>query len=273
MLNDPMATEIEQPDGLGWTLGSYVFQQAFAQLATSLRWMFWGLLMQLFGAALAIAPLAAGLLQLGKPNPAVVVPGVLLLVIGGIILLIGEQKCLHLEVPLGMTRSMPGHGLLRAAYWCHLGSWLLRMAKHWVGRGPMALAVLPLVLAGYVLLLLFLRKTADVLARADLKRLVDIIFLLGGVAVAIGAMLLADLGLQLGFLKLLPRIAALALLVLPIGLFAFTTGLYTILLSRMASAASAFATYLASIEQSESSDDETRMKILWRRNNVHGKSG
>jgi hypothetical protein len=251
-----MATEIEEPGGLGWSLGSYVFQQAFAKLATSLRWMFWGLLMQLFGAALAIAPLASTLLQLGNPNVALVMPGLILMAGGGIVLLIGQQKCLGLELPMGMTRTLPGHGLLRAAYWCHLGSWLLRMAKNVVGRGTVSLVLLPLQVAGYVLLLLFLRKTADVLARRDLQRLVDIIFMLGGVAVALGVLLLAEFGLKLGILKQFPRPAGLALLGLPIGLLVLTTGLYTILLSRMASAASTFATYLASIEPAESSDEE-----------------
>jgi len=251
-----MATEIEEPGGLGWSLGSYVFQQAFAKLATSLRWMFWGLLMQLFGAALAIAPLASTLLQLGNPNVALVMPGLILMAGGGIVLLIGQQKCLGLELPMGMTRTLPGHGLLRAAYWCHLGSWLLRMAKNVVGRGTVSLVLLPLQVAGYVLLLLFLRKTADVLARRDLQRLVDIIFMLGGVAVALGVLLLAEFGLKLGILKQFPRPAGLALLGLPIGLLVLTTGLYTILLSRMASAASTFATYLASIEPSKSSDNE-----------------
>jgi hypothetical protein len=256
MLNDLMATETEEPGGLDWSFGSYVFQEAFVRLSTSLWWMFWGLVMQLFGAALAIAPIATTILKLGNANPALVVPGVLLMVVGGIVLLVGEQKCLHLEVPLGMTRSLPGHGLLRGAYWCHLGSWLLRLAKHWIGRGPMSLMVLPLVLAGYILLLLFLRKTADVLARGDLKRLVDLIFLFGGSAFMIGLLWVAEVGLQLGLLKVLPRSAALALLGLPIGLFVLTTGLYAILLSRMASAASAFATYLATIEAPESSDSD-----------------
>jgi hypothetical protein len=257
MLVDPMAIESDDAIPLGWTLRSFVFEKAFAQLATSLWWMFWGLLLQLFGAALAVAPLVTVLLQVGKPNAALVMPGLLLLVVGGIVLLIGEQKCLHLDVPLGMKRMLPGHNLLLGAYWCHLGSWLLRLARNWLGRGPVSLVLLPMQLTGFVLLLLFLRKTADVLARPDLKRLVDVIFTMGGAALVAGGSLVADRFLKLGILSVLPRPGALALLGLPIGLFVLTTGLYTVLLSRMASAAGSFAKFLGSMEPQYPDEDDS----------------
>jgi len=250
-----MTSESDDSGGLGWTLRSFVFEQAFQQLATSLRWMFWGLVLQLCGAALAVAPLAAALAHLAPLNAKIVLPGLLLLLVGGIVVLLGEQKCLHLKVPLGMTKSLPGHNWLRGAYWCHLASWLLRIARNVVGRGPVSFALLPLQLIGFVLLLLFLRKTADVLLRSDLRRLVDIIFAMAGGALVTGSLLACDVFLHLGILKLLPKPAALLLLVLPVILFFTTTGTYVVLLGRMASAARAFAKYLASIEAADSTDD------------------
>jgi hypothetical protein len=244
-----MTTETDETSGLSWGFGSAIFEPAFHRLATALRWMFWGLLMQLLGAAIAVAPLGAGLAGLAPLNGKLVLPGLLLLLVGGIVLVIGEQKCLHLELPLGMTRDLPGHGWLRAAYWCHLGSWLLRIARNLIGRLPAGLVLLPLQFIGFVFLLLFLRKTADVLARQDLRRLVDAVFAMAFGALLIFAFLAAEAFLHVGVLKMLPRAAALLVLALPILLFAATVGSYVILLGRMASAAAQFAKYLAAAEE------------------------
>lgn len=256
MLVGLMATESEDADGLGWTFGSFVFETAFAKLATSLRWMFWGLLLQIVGAAIAAAPLATALMGLAPLNAAAVLPGLVAMTVGGIVLIIGEQKCLHLELPLGMTRSLPGHGWLRGAYWCHLSSWLLRLARNWLGRGPVSLVLLPLQLIGFVLLLLFLRKTADVLARNDLRRLVDIIFAMAGGAIFAAVLIAADRILSLGIFKLLPVFASLALLALPILLFVMMMGAYAILLWRVASAAAGFARFLGQETDPAASGDE-----------------
>jgi hypothetical protein len=156
--------------GMDWGVGSFVFEAAFEKLATALRWMFWGMLLQVFGAAAAGAPLAAIMLGIPGLSPKLVLPGIVAILVGGIVLLIGEQKCLHLELPLGMTRSLPGHNWLRAAYWCHLGSWLLRMARRFFDRRLVSVVLLPMQLAGFAFLLLFLRKMADVLARRDFER-------------------------------------------------------------------------------------------------------
>jgi hypothetical protein len=161
------------------SLGSFLFHQAFAQLATGLRWMFWGLVLQLVGGAAALACLP---LLRGGGAPAIVLsvmPAVLMLWgTGGMVLVWGEHKCLHLTLPLGMTHLLPGRNLLRAAYWCLLGGFLLRFARAWLPRGPLRLAVAPLELASLVLLLLFLRKIAGVIVRNDLRRFIDLIFAL-----------------------------------------------------------------------------------------------
>jgi hypothetical protein len=244
---------------IGWTFGSFVFEKAFQQLAKALRWMFWGLALQLTGAALALVPFLA--LRARNPNfpPQLVLPGIVLLSIGGIAMIIGEQKCLHLEAPFGMTRSLPGHGWLRSAYWCHLGSWLLRAARRWLPRGPLSLALLPLQAIGYVFLLLFLRKTADVLERHDLKRHVDAVFGLAAGMLLAAAFLIADRMLHLGMLRMLPRFVALGALVLPIMLLVATTLTYAILLWRMGSAAAGFARYLGAIDDPANSDEPAEM--------------
>jgi hypothetical protein len=252
-----MATDSEEEAaGLGWTFGSYVFQDAFTKLGTAFRWMFWGLLLQLAGAAFAGGPLMALMFARAKFNPKLVLPGILAMAIGGIVLLIGEQKCLHLELPMGMTRSLPGHRWLRAAYWCHLGSWLLRMGRRFLDRGIVAAVLLPLQLAGFVFLLLFLRKTADVLARRDLKWLVDVIFVVAGLTVLSGASLAAEVFLKLEILKAFPPFLRLVFLVLPIVLFVAATGAYVVLLGRMASAATAFAKYLKEADGADPAHDD-----------------
>lgn len=246
----------ETTSGLGWTFGSYVFHQAFSKLATALRWMFWGLLLQLFGAATAGAPLMVLLFGKAKVNPKLVLPGIIAMAVGGIVLVIGEQKCLGLELPLDMTRSLPGHKWLRAAYWCHLGSWLLRMGRRFFDRRLVSLVLVPMQLLGFVFLLLFLRKTADVIQRTDLRRLVDIIFALAGATMLSGAFLAAEAFLKVGLLTALPRGARLAFLVLPVVMFLTATGAYVILLGRMASAAAAFSNYLGQFDEQQAADHE-----------------
>jgi len=233
---------------MDWGLGSFVFEAAFAKLATALKWMFWGMLLQVFGAAAAGAPLAAIMLGIRWVSPRLVLPGIFAILGGGIILLIGEQKCLHLELPLGMTRSLPGHHWLRAAYWCHLGSWLMRMARRLFDKRLVSVVLLPMQLLGFAFLLLFLRKTADVLVRRDLKRLVDLIFVLAGATLLSFGILAAEVFLKLGIMKGMPRGAGLALFALPVVLFLAATGSYVILLGRMAAAAAEFAKYLGQAE-------------------------
>jgi len=251
-----MATDSEQEaGGIEWGLGSFVFEVAFAKLATALSWMFWGMLLQVFGAAAAGAPLAAILLGIPGLSAKLVLPGVIAIVVGGIVLLIGEQKCLHLELPLGMTRSLPGHNWLRAAYWCHLGSWLLRMGRQFFDRRLVSVVLLPMRLLGFAFLLLFLKKTADVLGRRDLKRLVDAVFAVAVAALLSFAFLAAEAFLKVGILKAFPRWAGLAFLGLPVLLFLVAVGAYVILLGRMASAAATFATYFGKADNPQAMED------------------
>ncbi len=233
---------------MDWGLGSFVFEAAFGKLATALRWMFWGMLLQVFGAGAAGAPVAAIMLGVRWVSPKLVLPGIIAMLAGGIVLIIGEQKCSHLEVPLGMTRSLPGHHWLRAAYWCHLGSWLMRMARRLFDRRLVGIVLLPMQLLGFTFLLLFLRKTAEVLVRRDLKRLVDTIFVLAGATLLTFGILAAEAFFELGIMKGMARGTGLALVVLPVILFLAATACYVILLGRMAAAADDFAKYLGRAE-------------------------
>jgi hypothetical protein len=243
-----MATASEAT-GLSWGFGSVVFAPAFEKLAASLRWMFWGTLMQVVGVVALVAPLAALPLRVARMELVALVPvGMVLLVVGGIVVILGEQKCLGLQLPLDMTRTLPGYQWLRGAYWCHLGSWLLRLARNWIGRGPVSLVLLPLQLIGFVLLLLFLRKTADVLARRDLRRLVDAILMLAALTLISGGVLVADRALKVSWFQQLPRAAALAMVVMPVVLFLTTIFGYVVLLGRLSAAAAGFAKYLAAAE-------------------------
>jgi hypothetical protein len=199
----------DQSPGLDFSFGSFVFQDAFKKPATSLRWMFWGTVLQLAGFASLAAPVAALMIpeaaiaqRIGRPQIALLLPGGLMLAtLGGIVVILGEQKCLHLQLPLGMTRSLPGHHWLRGAYWFHLGSWLLRLARNFLGRGPVSLILIPMQLIGFGLLLMFLRKMADCLARPDLRRRVDLILGIGGCTLLIGAFLVFDQKLKLNLCR------------------------------------------------------------------------
>jgi hypothetical protein len=136
---------------------------------------------------------------------------------------------------------------------------LLRIVRNLIGGLPVGLVLLPLQFIGFFFLLLFLRKTADVIARQDLRRLVDAVF-----AMALGAfltfgLLAAEAFLHIGLLKTLPRAAGGVLLVFPILLFAATVGTYVILLGRMASAIASFAKYL-----SETDEPSPQIKAMWR---------
>lgn len=243
---------------MGWELGSFIFEAAFDKLATALRWMCWGIFLQMFGAVLAGAPLAAIILGVPRLSPKLVLPGLFGIVVGGIIVLVGEQKCLHLKLPLGMTRSLPGHYWLRAAYWCHLGSWLLRIARQFLDRGLVSVVLLPMQWLGFVFLLVFLRRIADVLVRRDFKRLADVTLAFAGATSLSFGFLAVEAFWNLGMVKAAPRAVGLAIVGLPVFLFLATGGAYVILLGRMASAAAAFAKYLATAEQSE------QIKKMWR---------
>jgi hypothetical protein len=221
-------------------LGSFLFHKAFAELATGLRWMFWGLVLQLVGgAALASVPLMA----LGGVPAAVLtfLPVVLMLWgTGGMVLVWGQHKCLHLTLPLGMTHLLPGRNLLRTAYWCLLGGFILRFARAWIPRGPLRMAAVPLELASLVLLLLFLRKIAGAIMRDDLRRFIDLIFALGVAAAASLAALAAVTRLDV---KPGPLVA-LGLLVLAAALVLSVPICYAVLLWRMGTAARGFAEFL-----------------------------
>src|SRR5262245_57770008 len=91
--------EVEPAGGLSWGLGSYLFEKAFAELASGLRWMFWGLLLQLVGGGILLLGLAAAGFR--PQGMMLFLPIALLsLGVGGLVVLWGEQKCLHLKLPL-----------------------------------------------------------------------------------------------------------------------------------------------------------------------------
>lgn len=232
----------ETSSGLSWGMGSFLFEKAFGDLAAGLRWMFWGLLLWLGGVSIL------GVAALGFKRA----PGLLFLLpigliawgIGGLVIVWGEQRCLHLKLPLGMTKSLPGHAWLRAAYACHLASILIRFFGRGflpkAASGPLTV-LLPLV--GCFFLLLFLRKLADVIARTDLRRLIDVVFGLAAVVLFCGLVFTA--GWQL---RPAPPMRAMICGV-SFGLATLTflavTACYVVLLWRMATAVKGFAEYLA----------------------------
>lgn len=233
-------TDIAEP--FDPSLGSYLFHKAFAELATGLRWMFWGLVLQLVGGAAGLACLP---FLRGGGVPAIVLtvmPVVLMLFgTGGIVLVWGEHKCLHLTLPLGMTHLLPGRNLLRVAYWCLLGGFLLRFARAWIPRGPLRAITVPLELASLVLLLFFLRKIAGVIMRNDLRRFIDLIFALSVAATASVVALAAVIRLDA---KPGPVIG-LGLFVLAAAFVLSVPICYAVLLWRMGTAARGFAEFLA----------------------------
>ena len=263
MSDAELAAESSAP--LSWGLGSFLFEKAFAELSSGLKWMFWGLLLQLVGGGLlAVGLLPVGLLLAQQAVPAqalfVFLPvAFLALGVGGLVVLWGEQKCLHLKLPLGMTPSLPGHRWLRAAYFCHLGGLLMRIGRRLLPRNIQkwtAIVALPVQVLGFVFLLLFLRKLADVLVRHDLKRLIDAIFglvvaaLVCGVIVVTGKQWDQALPRQIG-LPLVQTCFAVSLLS-----FLGAIGSHLILLRCMSAAVRSFAQFLATHPELEAVETE-----------------
>ncbi len=245
----PAATDTAEP--FDPSLGSFLFHKAFEQLATGLRWMFWGLVLQLIGGAAGLACLP---FLRGGGVPAIVLtvmPIVLMLFgTGGMLLVWGEHKCLHLTLPLGMTHLLPGRNLLRAAYCCLLGGFVLRFARAWIPRGPLRAITIPLELASLVLLLLFLRKMAGVIMRQDLRRFIDLIFALS--VAAVGSVI-AIVAVQRLDAKPGP-VVAIGLVVLAAVLVLSVPICYAVLLWRMGTAARGFAEFLAHDDGDELAD-------------------
>jgi len=252
--------QTEPPPGMSWGLGSFLFEKAFAELAAGLRLMFWGLLLQI--AAGGVFLLGLALIGLKMPPRGLIFFACVtfvLLGVGVLVLLWGEQKCLHLKLPLGMTKSLPGHRWLRAAYACHLagilGSLFRRMvpgpARKWV-----TLLTGPVQLLGFVFLLLFLRKLADVMARTDLKRLIDAIFAL--IAAGVVCVVVIAAGRELD--QIVAKRTALAILIGCGGLsllsaLAVLTS-YLVLLWRMSTAVAGFSQFLAAAAPPDLAGDE-----------------
>jgi hypothetical protein len=239
--------------GLSWSTGAFLLEEAFGKLASALRWMFWGLVLQL--AALAGFVAVALSFFPGKPPPPAVIfamsPVMMLAGIGGLVLFWGEQRCLHLTLPLDMTRAIPGHGWLRAAYWCELAAILLRFFRGVaLPIRPRAIA-LPLEILSLFFLLFFLRRIAIAIDRSDLRRLIHTIFALAGAA--LGIFLVA--GVAIAFRRQITPLpgfvgAAIGLLILasvPVTL--------AVLLWRMGTAVRLFGEFLATVAQEESEAD------------------
>jgi len=252
--------ETEPPPGMSWGFGSFLFEQAFAELALGLKLLFWGLLLWVLGGGVLFMGMALTGLKMPPQGLMVLAPVALILMgVGAILLIWGEQKCLHLKLPLGMTKSLPGHTWLRAAYACHLAAILGRVGRQLVpgpARKWVNLLTVPVQLLGFVFLLLFLRKLADVLARADLKRLIDTIFAL--MAAFVVCVLVIATGRELD--QVVAKRAAVAILlgcagVSVLTLLATLTS-YLVLLWRMSTAVGQFSKFLAAAAPPELAGDE-----------------
>jgi hypothetical protein len=231
----------------GWqVLGGILLYRVFEELGAALRWMFWGLMLQLFAAALLLSGLP--LLAMKQPAPVFVAAlsvGMLLWIIGSFVVLRGQFKCLHLQLPPGFAGGLPGRRWIQLAYFCELGSILLRLARNWVGRGVLGLIILPLELLSLIFLLLFLRKTADIIARTDLRRWIDFVF--GCLAVTIVSGL--SLPILRHFQDELGKPTAAVIGLIGFACFAFSSlgGIvgYSVVLWRMGTAAKAFGAHLS----------------------------
>ena len=236
-----MNSESSARPGLGW-LGSFLLAPAFAELATALRLMYWGAIVQLLSATAFFCGSLLAFRGFWPPGLFVVVPlGLVGMTVGSFLLACGEHKCLFLSLPMGMTRSLPGHGWLRAAYWTLVGSFLVGLARVAANLGPMRIAASLLQTASFVCLLLFLRRMATVIDRHDLRRFVDWIFGLGGIVIAACALVVTvkTLDLRVSPYVVLATLAAIAVLGFAIALC------YVVLLRQMGTAARDFAQFLA----------------------------
>jgi hypothetical protein len=141
-----------------------------------------------------------------------------------------------------------------------LGSIFSRLARRWLPRGVGSLITLPLELMGFVFLLLFLRKIANILARRDLERLIQVIFTLVAVVALAAAVLAGGHALR----GEIPR-HVLAPLVLGVGslgglTFLAAVAAYAVLLRRMAAAALDFSQYLAMDPDADWAEDEPALQ-------------
>lgn len=235
-----MAFNTSEAPGLPWQFGSLVSAGAFFKLAVALRLIFWGLTLQL-----GIGTLAGCIILVGRGMPqmlGVLLPvGFLGVAVGIYLVSWGEHRCLKLRLPPGTTRTLPGHGWLRVAYWTLLSSFILQLVPNLVNPAAVRVGSSFLHTASLVCLLLFLRRVAVVIDRHDLRRFIDVIFAMGAIVFAVCA-ILAALALNV---RLTPR------MVLPIlGIVAACTTIastcYVILLWRMGTAVREFGQFLAS---------------------------
>lgn len=234
----------EEP-GLSWTMGSFLFEEAFGKLASALRWMFWGLVLQMI-ALTGLIVILAFVLRLQAPPQAIFAlsPVMTLAGIGSLVLFWGEQRCLHLTLPLDMTRAIPGHGWLRAAYWCELAAILLRFLRGFaLPFKPRAMA-LPLEILSLFFLLFFLRRIATAIDRTDLRRLIHTIFALA--ALAIGLFVVA--ALAVAFRRQITPLPGLGLGTLALIVLASVPVTLAVLLWRMGTAVRMFGEFLATAD-------------------------
>jgi hypothetical protein len=251
--------ETQPPPEMSWGFGSFLFEKAFAELALGLKLLFWGAMLWVLGGGV-IALGVALTLKMPKQGLIFFMPVALIAMgVGAILLIWGEQKCLHLKLPLGMTKSLPGHKWLRLAYACHLAGILARVGRQLVpnpARKWVNLLALPVQLLGFGFLLLFLRKLADVMGRADLKGWIDAIFALSAASIASAVVIAFGRDLDHFVAK---RMAVTILLgCFGLSLLSALAALisYLVLLWRMSTAVGEFSKFLAAAAPPDLDGDE-----------------
>jgi hypothetical protein len=245
------ADDAPAESGLSWTMGSFLFEEAFGKLASALRWMFWGLVLQLV-ALTTLFVILTFVLRLEAPPAAILAlsPVMMLAGIGSLVLVWGEQRCLHLTLPLDMTRSIPGHGWLRAAYWCELAAILLRFVRNIpLPLKPRTIA-LPLEILSMFFLLFFLRRIAIAIDRTDLRRMIHAIFALAAVA----AGLLAAAAIAVALRRQITPLPGISLGGLALLVSASVPVMFAVLLWRMGTAVRVFGEFLATVAAEEAAD-------------------
>lgn len=169
-------------------------------------------------------------------------------IVGGLLILYGKYSCFELRQPLEFGKPLPGAKELGLSFYADVAATLIRLVAKGAWRAKFGWLAIPFMLIGQVMFLLFLRKTADVVERQGLKRLVDftlasfvLMVLCGGSCVALvrpGVNPFLFLGMGLGML---------------VFLFLTTAG-YMLALALLARALRSFADYLC--EHAIAHDDE-----------------
>lgn len=225
--------------------------KALEQHASGLKLSLYGLLLMAAGLLGLLTMLIGPLLKVERNALGWTVGlGVMLAIVGGFVNMWGKYRCFEFPIPLS------GRWLLNVAIWC---DGIMLATRFFSRMIPMfkvfRLAEPILVLVGLVFFLLFLRSLADVIHRADLKRLAN--YVLAGLGISLVTIPFLIVGVALRAKA--PGVALPLLGVVCISLvsMALTLGLYARLLWQMSHGLADFAKYLRAAEDHLGADEDS----------------